>query len=238
MKITWLGHSAFLIKLNKSVLLFDPFITQNPKAHHLCLKDISQEITHIVLTHGHLDHIGDTLHIVKDLQPFKKIPIIANADLGSWLSSQGASEIQTGNTGGTLKFDDFCLTFTQAIHSSAFLTEKNISLSLGSANGIVIHPQQGQSVYHMGDTDIFSDMALINELHQPDIGLVPIGDCYTMGGAVAALACRRYFSFKSIIPCHYATFDVLDPNADLFLESMKGANSQLFVPKIGEDLEF
>ncbi len=76
------------------------------------------------------------------------------------------------------------------------------------------------TLYHMGDTDIFGDMALVNELYQPKIGIVPIGDRFTMGAKTAALACRRYFDFDTIIPCHFGTFGILDQNADAFLRKM------------------
>ena len=90
----------------------------------------------------------------------------------------------------------------------------------------------------MGDTDIFGDMALINELHQPEIGIVPIGDRYTMGGAVAALACQRFFKFKTAIPCHYGTFPIIDANPDKFVAGMEGSATKVTVAKVGEALTF
>jgi len=83
----------------------------------------------------------------------------------------------------------------------------------------------------MGDTDIFSDMALINELYRPDIGIVPIGDRFTMGARTAALACSRYFSFKTIIPCHYRTFPIIDQSADRFLDEMGSGRDAVVVPE-------
>jgi len=88
----------------------------------------------------------------------------------------------------------------------------------------------------MGDTDIFSDMALINELHQPDIGLVPVGDRFTMGGAVAALACQRYFNFKTAIPCHYGTFPIIDQTADKFVSGMEGSKTEVKAIKPSESV--
>ena len=101
-------------------------------------------------------------------------------------------------------------------------------------NGLVLHFAEGGSVYHMGDTDIFGDMALIEELHHPRIGLVPIGDRLTMGAAVAALACRRYFNFETIIPLHWGTMPILDPNPDRFIEAMEDEGSRVRLPEIGE----
>ena len=98
----------------------------------------------------------------------------------------------------------------------------------------MLHFDDEASILAMGDTDIFSDMALINELHEPDVGIVPIGDRFTMGGAVAALACRRFFKFESVIPCHYGTFPMIDQTADKFIEGMQGTATKVVVPKIGE----
>ena len=91
--------------------------------------------------------------------------------------------------------------------------------------------------FNDSDTDIFSDMALINELHEPAIGIVPIGDRFTMGGAVAALACRRFFKFESVIPCHYGTFPIIDQTADKFVKGMQGTSTKVIVPKGGEAFE-
>ena len=86
----------------------------------------------------------------------------------------------------------------------------------------------------MGDTDIFSDMALINELHEPKIGLVPVGDRFTMGGAVAALACRRFFKFDAVVPCHFGTFPMLDQSAKTFVAGMEGSGVEVKTPNVGE----
>jgi L-ascorbate metabolism protein UlaG (beta-lactamase superfamily) len=89
----------------------------------------------------------------------------------------------------------------------------------------------------MGDTDIFSDMALINELHEPKIGIVPVGDRFTMGGAVAALACRRFFKFETTVPCHFGTFPMIDQTADKFVAGMEGSGVKVALPKIGQTIE-
>ena len=110
----------------------------------------------------------------------------------------------------------------------------DVPIYLGNPNGLVIwsKSEPGKIVHHMGDTGIYSDMALVHELYQPTIGIVPIGDRYTMGAKHAALACKRYFKFKTVFPCHYATFGVLAPNADEFVALMKG--NDVRVPKAGE----
>ena len=100
--------------------------------------------------------------------------------------------------------------------------------------GIVIKTRNGHAVYHMGDTDVFPGMELIQALHKPQIGIVPIGDRFTMGAHSAAFACKRYFHFKTILPCHYGTFPgMLAPNADAFVTEMGPA---VKVPRVGEPL--
>lgn len=236
MKITWLGHASFRIETGEAVLLIDPFLSGNPKLRAAGV-DIAQAvagITHIALTHGHSDHVGDTLALARE----KNVPITANADLSAWLQARGAEKLFPGNTGGTQKHKGYSITFVNALHSSAVLEENGVSSSLGNPNGLVFHFDNAPTVYHLGDTDIFSDMQLIAELHRPEIGLVPVGDGFTMGGAVAALACRRFLHLRTAIPCHYGTFPMLDQTADKFIAAMKGAQTQVQAPLIGDTLEF
>ncbi|MEO0547710.1 MAG: metal-dependent hydrolase [Pseudomonadota bacterium] len=232
MKITWLGHAAFRLETDKARILVDPFLTGNPsfdEAHRAAAVD---GLTHIALTHGHADHVGDTVEIAKQTGA----KVIANADLAAWLGKQGVENLDYGNTGGTVHHDGFSMTWVQAFHSAASIDETGVSHDLGSANGLVFHFSGGASVYHMGDTDIFGDMALIQELHAPQVGLVPIGDRFTMGGAVAALCCQRYFKFNTIIPCHYGSFPIIDQTADTFVKAMEGSDA-LRVPTVGEVME-
>ncbi len=225
MKIRWLGHSAFRIETAKAKILIDPFFTGNPAFDEALRKEAAADLTHVLLTHGHGDHVGDTIAIAKETGA----TVLANADLAAWLGSKGVENIDMGNTGGTVHFDGFSATFVNALHSSAQITEDGVSHALGSANGLVLHIENEATVYHMGDTDIFSDMGLINELHQPEIGLVPIGDRFTMGGAVAALSCQRFFNFQHVIPCHYGSFGIIDKTADTFVAAMDGTTTKVEV---------
>ncbi len=152
------------------------------------------------------------------------------------MAAQGVERIDPGNTGGTLHHDDFDLSFVPAWHW-AFCTRivDGRPVYLGACCGIVIAPSGGKTAYHMGDTAIFSDMGLINEIYTPEIGFVPIGDRYTMGTRTAALACQRFFDFELIVPCHYGTFPVLDQTADQFVAEMGG--DAVLVPKVGVPFE-
>ncbi len=234
MRIQWLGHSAFRLEIAKATILIDPFLTGNPGFEGLDKKDVARDVTHIVLTHGHGDHVGDTVEIAKETGA----TVVSNFDLCMWLGKSGGLEkLDPGNTGGTMSHDGFSVTLVNALHSSAHLTEDGVSHCLGNANGVVLHFEDEPTLLHMGDTDIFSDMALIQELHQPQIGIVPIGDRFTMGGAVAALACRRYFDFSTILPCHYGSFPIIDQTADKLIEAIGDQAGRVRTPAPGEWLE-
>ena len=229
MKITWFGHSAFRIEIGTSVLLIDPYLSENP-VFTGSVADAARGVTHVALTHGHGDHTGDAAIICKD----SGAVLIAVYELAMHMNKQGARNLEPANTGGTIYTDDFDVTFVRADHSSS----SNDGVYLGNPCGLVVRAKaQGKVLYHMGDTDIFGDMALIGELYRPDIGIVPIGDRFTMNGCTAALACRRYFNFSVILPCHYRTFPLLAQSADSFVQSMAEDGGKVKVLDFGESIE-
>jgi L-ascorbate metabolism protein UlaG (beta-lactamase superfamily) len=232
MKITWLGHSAFRIDLRDSHILIDPFLTGNPKFTG-SLDEVSEGVTHIVLTHGHDDHIGDA----PDIARRTGAQIVSNFEICMFLSGQGLDNINPGNTGGTLPCGEFAVALTPALHSASTMSDGK-PVYLGNPNGVVLLPAFGPRVYHFGDTAIFGDMDLIHELYKPEIGLVPVGDRFTMDGATAALAARRYFDFRHVIPMHYGTFPIIDQTPESFVAAMQGCRARVHVPAIGEALEF
>lgn len=232
MKLTWLGHSAFRIDLPDAHILIDPFLTGNPKFTGSYDAAI-EGVTHVVVTHGHDDHIGDAA----DIAGKTGAQIVGNFEVCMYLQSQGVTNINPGNSGGTLPCGSFGVALTPAVHSACTLVDGK-PLYLGNPNGVVILPAQGPSVYHSGDTAIFSDMALIRELYQPRIGLIPVGDRFTMDGATAALAVKRYFDFSDVVPMHYGTFPIIDPTPEAFLAAIEGAKARVHTPAIGETLEF
>jgi L-ascorbate metabolism protein UlaG (beta-lactamase superfamily) len=229
MKITWLGHSAFRIETRSSVILVDPFLRGNPK-FHLDFVAVTAGVTHILLTHGHDDHIGDTVEIAKA----SGAQVLSSFEVCVYLAGLGASNINPGNTGGTIALDDFKVSFTPAFHSSGTIVAGK-PIYLGNPMGIVITPDAGPTIYHMGDTAIFSDMALVRELYEPKIGIVPVGDRFTMGGKIAAEAVHRYFDFETVIPCHYGTFDMLAQDPREFVAAL-GGKPKAWAPAIGETL--
>lgn len=225
MDITWLGHAAFRIKTGNSVILIDPFLKDSPtfKSAGLDFGAVTSDVTHVALTHGHDDHIADAEEILKSTGA----TLFAMVEIADFLEERGAKKVEAMNIGGTVKSGDFNLSLVNAVHSSS-----SNGRYFGNPAGIIITTSEGKTVLHMGDTDVFGDMALINEIYKPHIGLVPIGDRFTMGAKTAALACQRYFNFETVIPCHYGTFPIIDQTADAFVAAMKGQNVKVL--KVGE----
>ena len=230
MKITWFGHSAFRVDIAGAAIMIDPFLG-NPtfKGDQ---KAAYKGATHVVLTHGHDDHIGSTVEICKATGA----TLIANFEVCTYLAGKGVEKYSPGNHGGSVDYGAFALAFVQAWHSSGTIVD-GTPVYLGNPAGVVLTVPGEKTLLHMGDTDIFSDMALINEIYTPKIGIVPIGDRFTMGAKLAAMACNRYYAFETAIPCHYATFGLLDPNADKFVAEMKGSKTKVLVPERGRAVE-
>ncbi len=234
MKITWYGHSAFRVELRDAILLFDPFLTGNPVfPNGMSVDDVTSDVTHILLTHGHNDHVGDAVEIAKRTGA----QVTSNYEICMWAGAQGVENLNPMGCGGTVDVGPFQVSLTQAHHSSSIDLEDAPRHYMGTPNGIVIRAEGEPTLYHMGDTDIFGDMALINELYQPKVGIVPIGDRFTMGARTAALACKRFFAFERIIPCHFGTFPILDQGAEKFLGEMGEESARVTVATPGGAFE-
>jgi L-ascorbate metabolism protein UlaG (beta-lactamase superfamily) len=231
MQITWYGHSAFRLDFGGKAVLIDPFFTGNPGFGGD--KDAAVKgISHILLTHGHADHVGDSIDIAKKTGA----TIVTNYDLCMWLASKGVEKFDPMNTGGTIEQGGFSVSMVRADHSSGDIKD-GMPIYLGNPCGIIVKAKGEPTVYHMGDTDIFSDMALINEIYAPDFAMVPIGDRFTMSPKTAAMAVKKYFKLKSVIPCHYGSFPIIEKNADKFIAEMKGASTKVIVPEKGKPVD-
>ena len=202
MKITYFGHSAFRIETGKAVILVDPFLTGNPAAT-TNWQSASRGCTHVLLTHGHGDHTGDALDILKATGAL----LVSNFEICTYLNGKGAANYSPGNHGGRIRFDDFDVVFTNAWHSSSDIVD-GVPVYLGNPSGFIVEPkhESEKTLYISGDTGLSLDMQLIHALYKPVIGILPIGDRFTMGADQAAYACRNFFKFETIIPCHYASF--------------------------------
>src|SRR5262245_64466560 len=225
MRITWYGHSAFRLDFGKSAVLIDPFFTGNP-AFVSDRAAAIKGVTHIVLTHGHGDHVGDTLEIARETGA----PVVANYDLCMWLNGKGLQKFDPMNTGGTTDQGGFTVTMVRADHSSGDIAD-GMPIYLGNPCGVIVKAKGEPTVYHLGDTDIFSDMALICEIHQPKVAMVPIGDRFTMSPVTAALAVKRFLKAETVIPCHYGSFPIIEPNADKFAAELQGQQVKVIVPE-------
>ena len=234
MKITWFGHSAFAVEMGENKILIDPFLDDNPSWQG-DWQEAAQGCTHVLLTHGHDDHIGNALDICKATDAL----LVSNFEICMYLVGQGVSDtrINPGNPGGTVRCGGFSTSFVNAVHSSSTQTSGGNNVYLGCPTGLILKAEGEKTLYHLGDTDIFGDMALIQELHNPQVGLVPIGDRFTMGAREAALACQKYLSFETIIPCHYGSFPVIDQNADQFVEQLGSGHGDVLVMNVGESQE-
>jgi L-ascorbate metabolism protein UlaG (beta-lactamase superfamily) len=228
MQITWYGHSAFRLDFAGTAVLIDPFFTGNP-AFVSDMKAAIKGVSHIVLTHGHADHVGDALDIAKA----NGATVTANYDLCMWLAGKGLEKFNPMNTGGTSDLGAFSATLVRADHSSGDIAD-GMPIYLGNPCGAIIKAKGEPTVYHLGDTDIFSDMALIAEIHGPKVAFVPIGDRFTMSPVTAAIAVKRFLKVETVVPCHYGSFPIIEPNADKFVAEMKGHATKVIVPEKGK----
>jgi L-ascorbate metabolism protein UlaG (beta-lactamase superfamily) len=224
MKLTWFGHSAFRLEYAGAVILIDPFLA-NPTFKGDA-KAAYAGATHVVLTHGHSDHIGSTVEICAATGA----TLVANFEVCGYLGKQGVSKASPMNHGGELALGAFSVAYVPAWHSSA----ADDGTYLGNPGGMVFTAKGEKTLLAMGDTGIFEGMKLIGEIYQPKIGLVPIGDRFTMGAKLAAIACRRFFEFETVVPCHYGTFPMIDATADKFIAEMAGARAEVLVPERGK----
>ena len=220
MQITWFGHSAFRIDLDRAAILIDPFL-DNPTFKGD--RDAAvRGVTHVVLTHGHDDHVGST----REICTATGAVLVANPEICHYLAAQGvpADRSEQINHGGELHLGAFSVAYVPAWHSSS-TTVDGRPVYLGNPGGVVIRAEGERTLLHMGDTGIFEGMRLIGEIYEPKIGIVPIGDRFTMGPKLAALACRRFFAFETVIPCHYETFDALHGQVGPFIAEMEGSGA-------------
>jgi L-ascorbate metabolism protein UlaG (beta-lactamase superfamily) len=202
--ITWLGHATVLITTpNGTNILIDPFIEHNPK--YPKGYKLPEKIDLLLLTHGHMDHIADALPVAKKHGAIA----IGMVELIGWLHSKGLKDDQGigMNLGGSHQHADVTLSLTPARHSSG-IEDGGQMIYGGEPAGFIIAIENGPTLYHAGDTTVFTDMQLLGDLYHPDLAMLPIGDHYTMGPKLAAVA-AKYLGAKTILPIHFGTFPLL-----------------------------
>jgi L-ascorbate metabolism protein UlaG (beta-lactamase superfamily) len=220
MKIIWLGHGSFRFEIGGQVLLLDPWLTGNP----VLPEDQHDAATHILLTHAHFDHIADVLPLARKLG----VPVVGQYDLmGHWAEHEGVETIGF-NKGGTVALGDVQVAMVPASHSTGLGTAEGPKVT-GTEVGFIIMAE-GHSIYASGDTGLMADMSWIGDYFKPDIGILSAGGHFTMDMKQTAYACRTYFDFKTVIPCHYKTFPLLEQSAAALISALPGV--QVIEPEV------
>ena len=243
-QLTWYGHAAFkLVTPRGHVLLIDPWITNPANKHGKADLAKIDKADLILLTHGHFDHVGDSVAIAQKTGA----RLVATYDLGQAMAKYGGYPARQmgfdtlGNFGGqlTLLDGEVKVAFIPAVHSST-VTEpegaKNVHEG-GNPGGFLITVRNGPTIYDTGDTDVFTDMKLVRLFHKVDVMLACIGDHFTMGPARAALAVQLVKP-KRVIPMHYGTFPILNGTPQELEQALKKRHSKakVTVMKVDETL--
>lgn len=210
MKATYHGHSVVSLELNDGTkLLFDPFITGNETCD-LDADTVESDV--LLITHAHADHFGDTIEIAKRTNA----QVITTVEIADYLATQGI-EAHGMQPGGAYEFDFGLVKFTPAIHGSSLdIDGSGNPFTLGLAAGIIV-TADNRTVYHMGDTALYSDMQLIGDRNNIDLAFIPIGDNFTMGPEDAAIA-ARWINADTVVPIHYNTFPVIKQDPQKFIK--------------------
>jgi L-ascorbate metabolism protein UlaG (beta-lactamase superfamily) len=212
-EITWLGHGTYQMRLSTGeVILVDPWIEGNPAYPPNFVVD---RVDVILISHGHFDHIHDALPLAGKFSP----QVVAIYETAYWLEKKGVKNTIGMNKGGTVTAGSIAVTMTHAIHSCGILDDDKIIYG-GEAAGYVVRLPDRRSVYCAGDTNVFTDMQLIERLYHPELAFLPIGDVYTMSPREAALACRM-LNARKVIPLHFGTFPPLTGRPEQLAELLR-----------------
>ena len=220
MQITWLGHGTFQFRLpSGQVILMDPWTDGNPafpKGFEITRVDT------ICITHGHFDHIHDAVPLAKGFDP----EVVAIFETAAWLESKGVAKTRPMNKGGSQKVGDVVVTMTHAVHSCG-ISDGGQILYGGEASGYVMRLPDGRALYFAGDTNVFSDMALIRQLYSPELVFLPIGDLFTMSPREAAVAVQL-LQPKKVIPMHFGTFPPLTGTPAQLRDLVSGTGAEVW----------
>lgn len=229
-KLTYYGHSTFRLDAGGQVILIDPFISGNPSVPEgVNAETVEADV--ILLTHGHGDHLGDTVAIAKRTGCL----VVAMHELAGWVADQGVERTHGMNLGGGYNFDFGRVTFTIAFHTNS-VNDNGKMICMGVPNGLVIEADD-KTFYHAGDTALFSDMQLIAKKWVLDVAALPIGDNYTMGPDDALMA-AVWLKAATTVPIHYNTFPPIEVDVGAWANSVDTAGLGVNVMGKGEVLEY
>ena len=229
MRITWLGHGSFQFRLpSGQSILMDPWTDGNPKYPKGYEID---RVDTICITHGHFDHIHDAVPLAQKFSP----EVVAIFETCHWLESKGVKNVRPMNKGGSQKVGEVTVTMTHAVHSCGIVDGDQIIYG-GEAAGFVMQLPDGRKLYFSGDTNVFTDMALIQELYQPELAFLPIGDLFTMSPREAAVACRM-LKTRKVVPMHFGTFPGLTGTPEQ-LAKLVGGTTEVWALEPGKTVEW
>lgn len=224
MKLSYHGQSVVRAETSKHTILFDPFISENDK----CDLDASQvKADVILLTHGHNDHVGDTVDIAKRNDAL----VVAPNELANYMASKGL-RTHPMHIGGAHEFEFGRVKFTQAFHGSSYTEPDGTMIYTGMPAGILL-TVEGKTIYHVGDTALFSDMKMIGDRNDIDVAFIPIGDNFTMGPE-DALQAADWIQAKTVVPVHYNTFPLIEQDGEAFAQKVKTGEGKAL--EIGESM--
>ncbi|MBU9721130.1 MULTISPECIES: metal-dependent hydrolase [Bacillaceae] len=226
MKVSFHGHSVVNIETKGTRIIIDPFISGNGSTD-LVAENVKVDV--ILLTHGHNDHVGDTVSLAKANDAL----VVASFELATYLGWQGVN-VHPMHIGGAHHFDFGTVKYTQAFHGSSYTEEENQRIVYTGMPGGILFSAEEKTIYHAGDTALFSDMKLIGERNNIDLAFLPIGDNFTMGPEDALLA-AEWVKAKKVVPMHYNTFPVIEQDPELFANAVKPGKG--IVLKAGESIE-
>ncbi|MCM3547505.1 metal-dependent hydrolase [Niallia circulans] len=226
MKVSYHGHSVVQIETGGKTILIDPFITGN-ELTDLNADHVKADV--ILLTHGHNDHVGDTVAIAKRTGAL----VVAVAELATYMGFQGVENIHPMSIGGAYQFDFGRVKFTQAFHGSSFTEEDSQKIVYTGMPGGILFTAEGKTIYHAGDTALFSDMKLIGERHPIDLAFIPIGDNFTMGPEDAKTA-TEWIDASVTVPIHYNTFPPIKQDPHAFVNSLQSGKGRVL--EVGETI--
>ena len=230
MRITWLGHGTFQFELpSGEIFLMDPWTEGNPSyppQHKISRVDA------ILITHGHFDHIHDAVPLAKQFSP----QVVAIYETCHWLEAQGVQNTRAMNKGGSQQIGPVTVTMTHAVHSCGILDEGKIIYG-GEAAGYVLSFADERKLYFSGDTAVFSDMDLIQELYEPQLAFLPIGDLFTMGPKQAALACGMLRP-ERVVPMHFGTFPALTGTPEELADLVRDTGCEVWKLTPGQTVDW